>query len=53
MSEFGIGSYDASVAAAFAEGNPGKAVKLATSEEFKELKDSLVQTLIAMPLFPW
>ena len=48
MSEFGIGSYDASVAAAFAEGNPGKAVKLATSEEFKELKNSLVQTLIAM-----
>lgn len=46
--EYGIGEYDASVAAAFAEGNPGKAVKLATSEEFNELKNSLVNTLTAM-----
>lgn len=48
MAEFGIGDYDASVAAAFAEGNYGKAVKLATSEEFNDLKKSIVNTLIAL-----
>lgn len=45
MAEYNIGSYEAKVAAAFANGNPGKAVKLATSEEFKDLKQQVTGTL--------
>jgi DNA polymerase-3 subunit delta' len=48
MSEYGIGSYDAKVAAIFSGGNPGKAVKLATSEDFQELKKCVVGTLFSL-----
>ena len=48
MSEFGIGNYEANVAAVFANGNPGKAIKLATSEDFKELKQQVVGTLLSL-----
>lgn len=48
MSEYDISSYEAGVAAAFAEGNPGKAVKFATSEDFKELKDQLVGMILSL-----
>lgn len=48
MSEYGLGDYEARVAAAFANGNPGKAIKLATSEEFKEIKKQVVGTLISL-----
>lgn len=48
MSEYGIGDYEAKVAATFANGNPGKAIKLATSEDFKELKKQVVGTLISL-----
>ena len=41
MSEYGVGDYEAKVAATFANGNPGKAIKLATSEDFKELKKQI------------
>ena len=34
-SQYGVGDYEARVAATFSNGNPGKAIKLATSEEFK------------------
>lgn len=47
-SEYGIADYEAKVAAAFSGGNPGKAVKLATSEDFKELKAQVVGTLISL-----
>lgn len=48
MSEYGVGDYEARVAAAFANGNPGKAVKLATSEDFKELKSQIAGTLASL-----
>lgn len=47
-SEFGIGDYEAKVAAAFANGNPGKAMKLATSEDFKEMKSQVVDTIVKL-----
>lgn len=48
MAEFGLSDYEAKIATTFSGGNPGKAVKLATSEEFKELKQQVVGTLIAL-----
>lgn len=48
MSEYGVGDYEAKVAAAFANGNPGKAVKLATSDDFKDLKKQVAGTLISL-----
>lgn len=48
MSVYHVGNYEANVAAAFANGNPGKAIKLATSEEFKELKQQVVGTLVSL-----
>lgn len=47
-SEYGIGDYDARVAAAFANGNPGKAARLATEEDFRELKQQVLGMLIAL-----
>ena len=47
-SEYGIGDYEARVAAAFSGGNPGKAIKLATSEEFKDMKSQVVDTMIKL-----
>lgn len=38
-SEYGISDYEAKVATAFSGGNPGKAIKLATSDDFKDLKN--------------
>lgn len=43
--DYGVSDYEARVAAAFAEGNPGKAVKLATSEEFVQLRDIVVKSI--------
>jgi DNA polymerase-3 subunit delta' len=48
MSVYHIGNYEANVAAAFANGNLGKAIKLATSEDFKELKQQVVGTLVSL-----
>lgn len=48
MAEYGVSDFEAKIAATFSGGNPGKAVKLATSEEFKELKQQVVGTLIAL-----
>lgn len=45
ISEYGVSSYQAGVAAVFSGGNPGKAVKLVTSEDFKELKQHVTETL--------
>ena len=39
--KFGVGDYDARVAASFAGGNIGKAKKLIESDTFKETKDSI------------
>lgn len=47
-SDFDINDYDARIAAAFAEGNPGKAVKLATSEDFNQLKDEVVSSITSI-----
>lgn len=48
MAEHGIGDYEARVAAAFANGNPGKAVKLATSEDFKDLKKAVIGAVMSL-----
>lgn len=48
QTDFGINDYDARVAAAFAEGNPGKAVKLATSEDFNQLRDEVVLAITSI-----
>ena len=48
MSEYGIGAYEASMAAVFSGGNPGKAVELATSEDFKDLKNHVVGALLSL-----
>ena len=45
MTEYGINEYSARMAAVFSGGNPGKALRQATSEEFKELKDRLIDIL--------
>lgn len=47
-SEYGLGDYEARVAATFSNGNPGKAIKLATSEEFKELKQFVVGLIVSL-----
>lgn len=46
--EYGVSDYEAKVAATFAGGNPGKAIKLATSDDFRELKNSVTGTLISL-----
>lgn len=42
MTHHGMPDYQAQVCAAFSQGNFGKAIKLAESEDFKELKNSMV-----------
>lgn len=48
QTDYGINDYDARVAAAFSGGNPGKAVKLATSDEFNELRDEVVFSITSV-----
>lgn len=48
MAEYAISDYEARIAATFSGGNLGKAIKLATSEDFKELKQHVVGTLISL-----
>ena len=43
--KFGVGDYDAKVAASFAGGNIGKAKKLIESDSFKETKDSITDLI--------
>lgn len=43
MEQYGIPDYQAKVVVAFAQGNVGKAVKLAASSDFNEMKDGMVQ----------
>ena len=43
--KYGVGDYDAKVAASFAGGNIGKAEKLIESESFKESKDSITDLI--------
>lgn len=43
MEEKGIVEYQAKICAAFAQGNVGKAIKLATSEEFNQIKDEALR----------
>lgn len=45
MTHYQIPDYQADISAAFAQGNVGKAIQLAVSENFKELKDSAVQLM--------
>lgn len=42
-SKYGVGDYDAKVAASFAGGNIGKAEKLVSSDTFRESKDSVTE----------
>ncbi len=48
MAQYGIGAYEAKTAALFSGGNPGKAEKLAVSEEFGALKKCVVDTLTSL-----
>lgn len=43
--QYQIPDYQAEVSTIFAQGNVGKAIKLASSEHFKELRDSAVQLM--------
>lgn len=45
MEHYEIPDYQADISAAFAQGNVGKAISLASSESFKEMKDSAVQLM--------
>lgn len=45
MKNYQIVDYQADISVAFAQGNVGKAIQLASSESFKEMKDSAVQLL--------
>lgn len=45
MSEYKIPDYQAELSAAFAQGNVGKAVKYASSDEFIELRDAVLHLL--------
>ena len=45
MKEKGVPDYQADICAAFAQGNVGKAIRLAGSEDFNEMKKSALQLL--------
>ncbi len=45
MNNHGMPDYQAEVCASFAQGNLGKAIKLASSEEFNEMKNQMVDLL--------
>jgi len=45
MEQMGIPDYKANICTAFAQGNVGRAIMLATSEHFNEIKDEAVQLL--------
>lgn len=45
MKYYHIPDYQAEISTAFAQGNVGKAIMLASSESFKEMKDSAVQLM--------
>ena len=48
MQRHGIPDYQAQVCASFAQGNLGKAIKLASSQEFNEMKNGMVSMLRRM-----
>lgn len=45
MSHYQIPDYQADISVAFAQGNVGRAIQLASSEHFKDMKDSAVQLM--------
>lgn len=45
MSQYQVPDYQADVCVAFAQGNVGKAIQLATSESFNEIKNSAIQLI--------
>ena len=45
MEKYQIPDYQADVCVAFAQGNVGKAIKLASSDDFSELKDTTIQLM--------
>ena len=45
MKRYQIPDYQADISVAFAQGNVGKAIQLASSDNFKELKDAAVQLM--------
>ncbi len=45
MSEYKVPDYQAELSAVFAQGNVGKAIKYASSEEFRELKNEVLHLL--------
>lgn len=46
--KYDVSDYTAKVAISFANGNPGRAVKLATSDDFLHLKQEVVGTVISL-----
>ena len=49
MEQMGVPDYKADMCAAFAQGNVGRAIMLANSEQFNELREEAVQLLKYMP----
>lgn len=45
MSSYGVSAHEASVAAMFSAGNPGKAIKLIASQDFNDLKKCVIESL--------
>ena len=45
MKKYQVPDYQADISAAFAQGNVGRAIQLASSEHFNDLKDSAVQLM--------
>lgn len=49
MEKYRVVDYQAGMCTAFAQGNVGKAVRLASSEEFQELKTSMIRLVNELP----
>ena len=45
MKQYEIPDYQADISVAFAQGNVGKAIRLATNEEFNKIKDAAIQLM--------
>ncbi len=49
MNDYALVDYQADVCVAFSQGNVGKAIKLASSNDFNEMKDAVIQLLKRIP----
>ncbi len=49
MEDYKVPDYDANICVAFAQGNVGRAIQLASSEDFNEMRQSVVQLIKRLP----